>query len=294
MIRALILRSPGTNCDEETAAAFRLAGAAPERLHVGALLRGERRLDEFDILAFPGGFSYGDDLGAGTVLANQLRTRLSDDLEAFVESGRLVIGICNGFQVLVRLGLLPGWKGEKSASLIENASGKFEDRWIRLRVDTDRCPFLRAPADAPAAALPSDASAPEPPRQLGLGAFVRLPVAHREGRFVVKDPETLERLRAGGQIALTYVDGEQPSGFASGYPANPNGAVEGIAGIINPQGNVLGLMPHPERHLRVYHDPEWTRRRLAGEVSPDDPADGYAFFHSAVRHARLRVERTPG
>jgi phosphoribosylformylglycinamidine synthase len=264
MTRVLVLRSPGTNCDEETARAFALAGAEAERVHAGALIRRERRLEEFGILAFPGGFSYGDDLGAGTVLANRLRARLADDLRAFVASGRLVIGICNGFQVLVRLGLLPGWEGEKAVSLIENASGKFEDRWVRLRVVTDGSPFLG-----------------------GKGSVLRLPVAHREGRFVARDPEVLERLEAGGQVALRYAPAEGEA--APPYPENPNGSLAAIAGITNPRGNVLGLMPHPERHVRALHDPLWTRR-AAGEGGIPEPeersGDGFPLFERAVRHAR--------
>ncbi|MBI4605297.1 MAG: phosphoribosylformylglycinamidine synthase I, partial [Planctomycetes bacterium] len=236
-VRTLVLRSAGTNCDEETAHAFELAGSDVERVHVGAFLRRERKLDEFDILAFPGGFSYGDDLGAGTVLANRLRSRLAGELEELVASGRLVIGICNGFQVLVRLGLLPGWEGEKAASLVENASGKFEDRWVTLRVDSEACPFLRGP--------------PEGSGRLGKGRLIRLPVAHKEGRFLLRDAAALERLRAQGQVALTYVDpateGAGAQGRPAGYPRNPNGSVEGVAGIASPGGNVLGLMPHPER-----------------------------------------------
>ena len=269
--RVLVLRSAGTNCDEETAHAFQIAGGEVERLHLGTLLRRERRLDEFQIIAFPGGFSYGDDLGAGTVLASKLHTRLADDLEAFVASGRLVIGICNGFQVLVRLGLLPHWEGEKAVSLVENASGKFEDRWVSLRVDTDTCPFLRPPSDGG-----------------GLGRVIRLPVAHKEGRFLVRDPGVIERLKAGRQIALTYVARDAPGVPASSYPENPNGSVLGIAGITNPAGNVLGLMPHPERHLRALHEPTWTREASRAGGLPDDEercGDGYSFFRSAVRHA---------
>jgi phosphoribosylformylglycinamidine synthase len=267
MTRVLVLRSPGTNCDEETAHAFGLAGCETERIHVGEVIRRERRLDEFDVLALPGGFAFGDDLGAGTVLANRLRSRLADDLRAFVDSGRLVIGICNGFQVLVRLGLLPGWDGEKAVSLVGNASGKFEDRWVGLRIESAECPFLTV----------------EPDR----GA-IRLPVAHGEGRFAVRDPEVLERLEAGGQVALRYASARDPGQPADCYPDNPNGSVNAIAGITNPAGNVLGLMPHPERHVYAWNDPRWTRRRAAWErIEPGEPrGDGFLFFEGAARHAR--------
>jgi len=267
MTRTLILRSPGTNCDEETAYAFQLAGAEVERLHVGTLIRGERRLEEFQILALPGGFSYGDDLGAGTVLANRLLTRLEDQLRAFVAAGRLVIGICNGFQVLVRLGLLPGLPGPRSASLVENISGKFEARWVRLRVETDACPFLSEP---------------------GKGWSLRLPVAHREGRFLPRDGNALARLTEGGQVALRYIDPEgTEDGYTSAYPANPNGSAEGIAGITNPEGNVLGLMPHPERYLSTLQSPTWTRQASRTRellTDPERAGDGYVFFRNAVKY----------
>lgn len=278
-VRALVLRSAGTNCDEETAYAFRLAGAIAERVHVGALLRRERRLDEFDILALPGGFSYGDDLGAGTVLANRLRAHLRSDLEEFVGSGRLVLGICNGFQVLVRLGLLPGWPGEKAVSLVENACGKFVDRWVTLRVETDISPFLRGRAGGGSESLPA----------LGPGATFRLPVAHREGRFVVRDREALERLRAQRQIALSYVRSPSDREPAREEPFNPNGSVEGIAGIVNESGNVLGLMPHPERHVHRVQGPAWTRDPAVSGTSQVFLGEGFALFAAAVEHARARL-----
>lgn len=278
----LVLRAAGTNCDEETAYAFSQAGATVERLHVGSLLRGERRLEEFSVLVVPGGFSYGDDLGAGTVLANQIACRLREALEGFVSSGRLVLGICNGFQVLVRLGLVPGWADDlKSVSLVVNASGRFEDRWVNLRIDSTRCPFLVAPEDA------SDGG--------NDGRRIRLPVAHKEGRFVVRDPDVLARLRAEGQVALTYVASGSSEGFADSYPQNPNGSIEGIAGITNREGNVLGLMPHPERFIRLVHDPRWPRRAREEGLPPDErtAGDGYGFFDRAVRWAKKRSGLSP-
>ena len=265
--QVLVLRAAGINCDEETAHAFRLAGAAVTVVHVGELVRGERQLSDFDALAVPGGFSYGDDLGAGTVLANQLRTRLGGDLHSFVDSGRLVLGICNGFQVLVRLGLLPGIDDDAAASLVVNQSGKYEDRWVHLRVDGERCPFL------------------DGARESGV---IRLPVAHREGRFVVRDEATLERLASQGQIALRYSEASgEPT---ADYPANPNGSTGAIAGVTNPAGNVLGLMPHPERFLRFLHDPAWTRRVRSGGLPEDEvtAGDGFSLFASAVQYLRDR------
>jgi phosphoribosylformylglycinamidine synthase len=261
--RVLVLRAAGTNCDLETAHALRLAGADAERVHAGALLAGQRRLEEFAALVIPGGFSYGDDLGAGTILANRLRTRLADSLREFVAEGRPVIGICNGFQVLVRLGILPGGPEEKGATLVENTSGQFEDRWVRLRVETARCPFLEK------------------------GAVLELPVAHKEGRFMARDAGTLRALEEGGQVAFRYLEseGDQP---ARGFPANPNGSQAAIAGVTNIHGNVVGLMPHPERHLRALHHPSWTRRAAAAGLPGDEEraGDGYPFFAGLVRHLR--------
>jgi phosphoribosylformylglycinamidine synthase len=296
MARVLVLKSAGINCDEETVHAFRLAGAQVggvevELVHVGVLLARERRLREFDIFVVPGGFSYGDDLGAGTVLANQLRSRLDDDIAEFVEAGKLVLGICNGFQVLVRLGILPGWSdtGGKQVSLIENRSGKFEDRWVRLRIESERSPFL--------------AGAGRPEGGQRAARCFRVPVAHKEGRFVARDPEVLERLEANGQVALRYCAagvepderGEVPAAGGA-YPANPNGSVRDIAGITNERGNVLGLMPHPERFVHALQDPTWTRcaaargrekgepdRRGEGE-DPGCGGEGFPFFVRAVRY----------
>lgn len=274
MANVVVLRTAGTNCDEETAWAFRLAGAEVETLHLSRLVAGERRLAEFDVLVLPGGFSYGDDLGAGTVFAGRLRRRLAEDIHEFVDSGRLVLGICNGFQVLVRLGILPGSDARgKAASLIENVSGRFEDRWVRLRVEPNACPFLAfakepGPVDRP--------------------LVLRAPVAHREGRFVTRDAEVLERLRAGGQIVLRYAGAESVEAAGGEYPANPNGSIDDIAGITNVRGNVLGLMPHPERFVHKLQDPIWTRNdpRLLRAETPEELArggDGFPLFASAVR-----------
>jgi phosphoribosylformylglycinamidine synthase subunit PurQ / glutaminase len=262
--RVLVIRTAGINCDLETARALELAGALPERVHVRAFLDGGRRLDEFGAIVFPGGFSHGDDLGSGTVLANQLTTKLGDALAAFVGAGRPVIGICNGFQVLVRLGVLPGLEdgradGGKRASLVENESGKFEDRWIRLRVETDRCPFLAK------------------------GAVMEMPIAHKEGRFLARDERVLDDLEARGQVAVRYVDARGET--AREYPANPNGSARAIAGVINEAGNVLGLMPHPERHVRFLHHPAWTRRAAESGIPADEEraGDGFAVFEALVR-----------
>ena len=261
--RVLVLRTAGTNCDLETARAVELAGGAAERLHVRTLLDGGRRLDAFGGLFIPGGFSYGDDLGAGTVLGNQLGTKLGDDLRDFIRRGRPVVGICNGFQVLVRLGILPGTGpgGERLATLMENESGRFEDRWVRLRVETSICPFLEK------------------------GRILEMPVAHKEGRFIAKDGPTLEALEHGGQVAFRYLETDSDAP-AQAFPANPNGSMAAIAGVVNSQGNVVGLMPHPERFVRALQHPAWTRR-AAGKGLPADAersGDGFPFFAALMRH----------
>jgi len=252
--KVLVLRTGGTNCDEETAFAFRLAGAQTEKLHVNVLRKDPGRLAEFSVLVIPGGFSYGDDLGAGTVLANELVTLLRPALEAFVDGGKLVLGICNGFQVLVKTGLLPGlnrWRQE--ATLTFNDSRRFEDRWTYLKAPANRCVLVQD------------------------GEFIYLPVAHAEGKFVPAGDDVLDALREGGQIVLRYTD---PEGHPAGYPWNPNGSVDDIAAVCDPTGRVLGMMPHPERHCLPIQHPRWTREGLK------EQGDGLRIFQRAVAFAR--------
>ncbi|MFW5923326.1 MAG: phosphoribosylformylglycinamidine synthase I [Planctomycetota bacterium] len=250
-VKTLILRTAGTNCDEETAFAFQQAGARARKRHVNVLRQDPDILLNYDILAIPGGFSYGDDLGAGTVLANELITLLRDALNRFVESGRLVIGICNGFQVLVKTGLLPAmdrWRQE--VTLTMNDSHKFEDRWTNLTAPRSKCVLV------------------EDDEQF------YLPVAHAEGKFVPADEDTLRRLRNNGQIVLCYAD--ESGNTDVGYPANPNGSVGDVAAICDPTGRILGMMPHPERHVLPYHHPRWTREGL------EEVGDGCVLFRRAV------------
>ena len=249
-VKALILRTAGTNCDEETAFAFRLAGAETRKLHVNALRADPSQLAEFHVMTIPGGFSYGDDLGAGKVLANELLATLRPALERFLEDGKLIIGICNGFQVLVKTGLLPGldrWR--QQATLTFNDSHKFEDRWTHLGAPDNVCPLVEA------------------------GERIYLPVAHAEGKFVAESEAVLESIRANGQIIYRYTD---PEGRPADYPWNPNGSVGGIAGICDPTGRVVGMMPHPERHCLPLHDPRWPRRGLR------DEGEGLRIFRRAV------------
>jgi len=264
--RALILTGYGINCDRETAFAFRACGAEDRRVHVNDLIDGHDRLSRYQILAFPGGFSYGDDIASGKVLASKVKTHLQDAVAGFVEAGGLVLGICNGFQVMVKYGLLgsPGGAGrEQVATLTTNDSSRYEDRWVHLEAEGDRCVFTR-----------------------GIRRLY-LPVAHGEGRFFA-DPETLDALEAAGCVALRYAD--QRGGPAGGrFPWNPNGSLNDIAGLSDPTGRVFGLMPHPERHLAFTNHPLWTRikdRALRQESPLPREGDGMQVFRNAVEYFR--------
>jgi phosphoribosylformylglycinamidine synthase subunit PurQ / glutaminase len=239
----LILHAAGTNRDEEAARACELAGGAPEIVHINGLRRGERRFANYQMLLLPGGFSYGDALGAGARLALDLEVYFHDQLYEFVSSGKPVLGICNGFQTLVKAGVFgdPNPKSKiqnskstapRSITLTENASGHFECRWVHLAVNPQaKAGFLGQVAE-----------------------LIFCPVAHGEGNFQVSDEATLAQLEQNQLVALRYVDGEgRPA--AGRYPLNPNGSVADIAGICNVQGNVLGLMPHPEDHILPIQNP---------------------------------------
>jgi phosphoribosylformylglycinamidine synthase len=240
--RVLLVRGNGINADAELAEAFRLAGGRPEVSHVGDLVAEPSILDGFSILAFPGGFSYGDHLGSGQVLALLCRRHLAPALEAFVKRGGLCLGVCNGFQALVKMGMLPNRLGgagswERVVSLVHNASGSFVDAWVPLRFEAgSSCVWT-------AGGLPA-----LPPRLL--------PIRHGEGRFVTRDPSVLAGLEKGGLVALRY--GEPGSEAGAG---NPNGSEADIAGICDPTGRVFGIMPHPEAFLVAENGP---RRRRGG------------------------------
>ena len=253
-VRVLVLRGPGINCDEETMVGWSMAGADPDLLHVNRLTAEPSLLRDYQILTIPGGFSYGDDIAAGTVFAGIIRDRLQDTLRDFVSGGGGVIGICNGFQILVKTGLLPGdgaCCGEVTVTF--NESARFEACWVRLKVATDRCPYLRG------------------------RTVLEMPVEHGEGRVITVDDTALSHLEGGGFVAVRYVD---ESGQPAGYPSNPNGSVAGIAGLCDRTGRVFGMMPHPERHLDHTNHPLWTRRR------PTGPPDGLAVFQNAVNYWR--------
>ncbi|MBR9980867.1 MAG: phosphoribosylformylglycinamidine synthase subunit PurQ [Desulfatitalea sp.] len=263
-INALVLTGYGLNCDLETAHAFELAGARAERVHINALIDGSVSLAQFQIMSFIGGFSWGDDHGAGVVQAVRMRTRIGDQLLRFVEQGKLVIGICNGFQCLVNLGLLPGLGGNytrRSVALTYNDGGNFRNDWVHLAVDTESpCLFTR-----------------------GLHRL-ELPVRHGEGKFVT-DADTHRTLRDARQIVLRYAmpDGQPARGA---FPHNPNGAMDDIAGICDPTGRIFGLMPHPEAYNHWTNHPQWTRTKEAAKRGqtpmPEDITPGVKIFRNAV------------
>jgi len=244
-VQALVLRTAGTNCDLETAQALRMAGAQPHVLHINQLISGKRTLNDFQIMVIPGGFSYGDDIAAGKILANELRFKLANVLDPFVASGRKVIGICNGFQVLVKAGYLPGTRDHsQTVTLASNDSGQFQCHWVRLKREKSACQWLNE-------------------------TEIRweLPIAHGEGKFVARDAETLAQLEKNGQIVFRY------------QGSNPNGSTRSIAGICNARGNVVGLMPHPERHVRPDQHPDATRVKKRSRLPV-----GFQFFKAAIGH----------
>ena len=244
----LIIRTAGTNCDRELAHAFELAGATTETVHLNKLIDDPSIIDRANLIGFPGGFSYGDDIAAGRIFANRLRHQLLEPLQRAVERGVPMIGICNGFQVLVKMGLLPfPQQAQQLATLADNAGGRFIDRWVGLSTPSDTvCIWTK-----------------------DLTEF-DLPIAHGEGRFVPVSDELLDQLRDNNMVALRYTD-------------NPNGSIEDIAGICDPSGLILGLMPHPERYNHRTNHPSWTR-------NPDETAipAGQRMFQNAVNHVRER------
>lgn len=256
-----VLFTDGTNCDRETIEAFNLAGAAAERVHVSELEAGSRDLADYEALAVPGGFSYGDDVASGKVLAVELVTQLGEQLHTFTKNDeKPVIGICNGFQVLVKTGLLPEGSiaAEQHMTLTDNDSNRFECRWVDVSVNPEnRCVFLN-----------------------GLPERMHLQVAHGEGKLVVPSVE-LQELEENRQIVFQYVDDAgEPT---EAHPANPNGSVKGITGVTDKTGRILGMMPHPERSVRVDQNPDQRRYRVRHEPVP---TDGLPLFEQLVEYVR--------
>ena len=265
-VRVLIITGLGLNCEAETEAAFRMVGARPERVHLTELLDGsaKRRLYDYPVIAFIGGFAFGDHLGAGFVFANKIRFKLYDDLLEFIDRGGLALGVCNGFQTMVRLGMLPGFDGDyrtPRATLAPNDRRGYRDAWVRLKFDAQSpCVWTR-----------------------GLDTM-ELPARHGEGKFLTSDPEVFDRLVSGHQIVTRYVgpDGEP----TEDWPANPNNSPGAVAGICDPSGRLFGLMPHPDAFLYPTHHPHWTRRRL--DANPPTEGAGLQVFRNGIDAARER------
>ena len=260
MVRVCVLFAAGTNCDEEARVAFELAGAEAENIHINQLRDRPELLRDYHILMLPGGFSYGDYISSGRILANELIHHLKGELLRFHSGGKLILGVCNGFQVLVKAGLLPAFDElfePQVVTLDGNTSGRFEDRWVWLRTEDSPCVFTR-----------------------GHDPLVFLPVAHAEGRFMTRDRAVLRRLKQDGLVVFRYVTED---GDAANYPANPNGSTDGIAAVCDPSGRIMGMMPHPERFTRTEHHPHWHRDRLT-------KPSGMAIFENAVRYAQQELD----
>lgn len=271
-VRVAVLFGFGINCDRETAAVFDMVGGTSERLHVNHLVQGNRSLEEFDILAVPGGFSFGDHLGSGRLLGNRLRFALREQLQKFVSSGKPIIGICNGFQALVKTGLLPGPETAslepdliQRASLTLNNTGRYEDRWVTLEFDSESpCIWTK-----------------------GIQR-IECPVRHGEGRFVMPTETELDRLSVNHQLTVRYVDPstEPGSGLSDdllAFPVSPNGSMRNIAGICDPTGLVFGLMPHPEAFYTMWLHPEHTSMKLNED---EWEGSGLQIFRNAVEYVR--------
>ncbi len=270
-VKALILTGFGLNCDNETALAFELAGAQSHRVHINAVIAGKVRLADFHILAFGGGFSWGDDHGAGVIQAVKLKNHIGEDLLSFVTAGKLVIGICNGFQTLVNLGLLPGLDQDytrRSVAITYNDCGSFRDQWVHL------------------------AAAPESPCVFTKGIqAAQFPVRHGEGKFIA-DPDVVSALFAGRQVVFQYAN-EKAHPADGVFPLNPNGSVQDIAGICDPTGRIFGLMPHPEAYNHVTNHPDWTRQKQlqirSGKAFGMQDTKGIQLFRNGVDYIRERV-----
>jgi phosphoribosylformylglycinamidine (FGAM) synthase-like amidotransferase family enzyme len=266
-VRVLILTGLGLNCEAETEAAFRMVGATPECVSLLDVLKENStvRLSDYSILAFVGGFAFGDHLGAGFVFANKIRFRLYDQLLEFIERGGLALGICNGFQTMVRLGMLPGLDGDyrtPTATLAPNDRIGYRDAWVELQFNADSpCVWTR-----------------------GLSRM-QMPSRHGEGKFLAEKPELLERLEQSGLVTARYIDPE--GNPTEKWPHNPNGSEGAVAGICDPSGRLFGMMPHPDAYLYPFHHPDWQRQRVEGRL-PEEGL-GLAIFRNGVDAAVRQI-----
>jgi len=258
--KALVITGFGLNCEEETAYAFELAGAQPDQIHLNDILHKEKTILDYQILSFIGGFSFGDHISAGIVQAVKFKYALQEDLQKFIEKDTLVIGICNGFQTMVKLGMLPGFDRDyrtQKVTLTINNSGNFGDRWVNLKLN----PYSNS-------------------------VFTRgienlfLPVRHGEGKFFTQDPSVIDRLAKNNQVVAQYTNSEGAP--TQKYPQNPNGSLEAIAAITDPTGKILGMMPHPEAYLSPYNHPTWTRLKIDGKLPKE--GEGIQIFRNAVNY----------
>lgn len=259
-VRVLVITGFGLNCEKETAAAFNYVGATPQQVHINDLIEGMHTLDEYHIIAFIGGFSFGDHIGSGTVFANRVKGQLQEQLKKFIADGKLIIGICNGFQTITRMGIVPALNGNyftQTAALAHNDCGTFRDDWVTM-IANEKSPCIWT---------------------RGLKQF-RLPIRHGEGKFVAEDA-ILKEIESKNLVALRY--GNSDGSIATTFPANPNGALNAIAGICDETGRIFGLMPHPEAFLSVFNAPDWTTRKVEGTL-PEE-GDGVAIFRNAVNYA---------
>ncbi len=262
-IPVLIITGHGLNCEGESRYAWQLAGAQPEFVHFSDLLLNPARLHDFAALMFIGGFAYGDHMTSGHVFAFRTRHRMKRELETFINQGKLIMGVCNGFQIMVKLGLLPGLDHEyftQRLSLIQNNCGAFQNYWVHLRFESSSpCVFTR-----------------------GLD-FVPLPVRHGEGKLFTLDKNLLERVESLGCVPCRYAD--PSSGEATQeFPHNPNGSLNAIAGLCDPTGRIFGMMPHPEAYLYPENHPQWELQKLHRTLP--EHGLGLALFHNAVNHLR--------
>ena len=268
--KVIILSGYGINCEKETKEAFELAGASADIVHVNDLIAGKKKLSDYHIFSVPGGFSYGDDTGSGNALANKIRLNLQDELFDFVDKGKLVIGICNGFQVLVNLGLLPGFKGDmgsRRVALTHNTSARYECRWVHIRVNSAKCVFTK-----------------------GLD-MLHLPVAHGEGNLFAEQ-EILDALNKDDQVVFRYTDSRGNPVFGR-FPENPNGSLQDIAGMCDSTGRVLGMMPHPERAIYSSNYPDYFRQKELlrrsgdeGKAMPKVNPLAFAIFENAISYVK--------